>query len=305
MIDSSSRPEGGYIHRLLDDAFSGVEMTPDVQDLKEEVRANLVARVAELETAGQSSADATRQSIDEFGDVRELVDVAVDGRSSARLSRAAARPGGRVRPKARFVVGAVVAAVVATGALVVSALGASAALPLPIGVTIALLALGASALGWIVGDSLAQETSTNHPMPQTRAGGYYLSSALTVFGLGFTVLVGFGVLPVWAVVFAAITIVTGLVLFAFLGATQTNRHKAWVFASRGDQLARGANRFEEEPETAARFGIYTMVIWVLAFAAFLVLTFTVGWEWSWLALLGGFVAMMLTLARMRFGPRAL
>ena len=36
------------IHRLLDEAFAGVEMTPDAQDLKEEVRANLLERVAEL-----------------------------------------------------------------------------------------------------------------------------------------------------------------------------------------------------------------------------------------------------------------
>ena len=43
------------IHRLLDEAFQGVEMTPDAQDLKEEVRANLVARTAELEAAGAAS----------------------------------------------------------------------------------------------------------------------------------------------------------------------------------------------------------------------------------------------------------
>lgn len=104
-----------------------------------------------------------------------------------------------MRPKLGFVLGVVVASVVATGALVLSTLGASGALHLPVGVTIALLALGASASGWIVGESLAQETSTNHPMPQIRAGGYYLSTALTVFGTGFTALTGFGVLPVWAI----------------------------------------------------------------------------------------------------------
>ena len=38
------------IHRLLDEAFAGIEMTPDAQDLKEEVRANLVARTAVQKT---------------------------------------------------------------------------------------------------------------------------------------------------------------------------------------------------------------------------------------------------------------
>ena len=35
--------ENIHIHRLLDEAFLGVQMTPDAQDLKEEVRANLMA----------------------------------------------------------------------------------------------------------------------------------------------------------------------------------------------------------------------------------------------------------------------
>ena len=54
------------IHRLLDEAFAGVEMTPDAQDLKEEIRANLVARVEELECSGRTSSDAARQAIGEL-----------------------------------------------------------------------------------------------------------------------------------------------------------------------------------------------------------------------------------------------
>ena len=70
-------------------------MTPDAQDLKEEVRANLVARTAELEAAGKTSTDAARQAIAELGDVRDLLD---DGAGRAphrprdRLRRASAPP---------------------------------------------------------------------------------------------------------------------------------------------------------------------------------------------------------------------
>ena len=63
------------------------------------------------------------------------------------------------------------------------------------------------------------------------------------------------------------------------------------------------NRFEEEPETAARFGIYTAVIWLVTFGIIVVLVFTVGWWWAPLAFLGGFAAMMILLARMMFGPK--
>ena len=33
------------IHRYLDEAFAGIAMTPEIQDLKEEIRGNLAARV--------------------------------------------------------------------------------------------------------------------------------------------------------------------------------------------------------------------------------------------------------------------
>lgn len=311
MTDNTHRPAGGDIHRLLDEAFSGIEMTPETQDLKEEVRANLLARVADLEASGTASTDAAHQAIDELGDVREFVGAAVgdtargasagDRGSYRSTSQAAAYAVGRVRPKPAFIVGIVIASLAATAGLVLGALSATGVLPLPLGPAMLLLGITATGLGWIVGDSLSQETTTNHPMPQRRASGYALATFLTVYGLGVGSLVAFGTLDLWTVVFAALGVVAGVILFSFLGATQTNRHKAWVRQVQREYSGVG-DRFEREPEVAARFGIYTMVIWVVAFAVFLVLSFTIGWAWSWLALLGGFVAMMLTLARMLFVP---
>ncbi len=57
------------------------------------------------------------------------------------------------------------------------------------------------------------------------------------------------------------------------------------------------DRFSKDPAAAARFGIYTLVIWLLAITAFIILSMTVGFGWSWLALVGGFVVFMLVLAR--------
>lgn len=287
------------IHRLLDEAFATLEPTPEVHDLKEEIRANLTARTAELEAQGTNPDAAAQQAIEELGDIRELL-----GELPAPAPRGPWGPpaGDRVRPRAGFVVRVTIAALVATGALVTAALGAASVIPLPLGATIALLALGASAVGWIVGDSLQQETSTNHPMPQPRAGGFYAATALVIFGLGFAALVALGTTPLWTIVFPAVALVLGIVLFAFLGATQTNRHKSWVLhhAQQGDPI----DRFSQDPAAAARFGIYTVVIWFAAIVVFLVLSFTIGWAWSWLALVGGFLVMMITLARMLFPPNA-
>jgi hypothetical protein len=308
MTDDTARSTGGDIHRLLDDAFAGVEMTPDAQDLKEEVRANLLARVAELEASGVAPADAAPQAISELGDVRALLvesGVGPQGApSTGWAAQVAALQRYKVRPKPRFVVGVVVASLAIVIGLVLVVLAVVDLLPLPIGAVIGLLGIVSTGAAWLVGDSLAQETTTNHPMPTLRAGGYFFATLLATYGLGFGALVIVGELPVWTVVFAALGVVAAIVLFAILGSTQTNRHKAWTrraFPPSGDYPG---SRFETEPDTAARFGIYTAVIWIVAFVVFLVLSFTIGWAWSWLAFVGGFVLMMLTLARMLFGPPA-
>ena len=302
MTDQTPRATSGEIHRLLDDAFAGVEITPDTQDLKEEVRANLVARVAELEDAGRPPAEAARRAITELGDVRELVDPSPTNGRPAPTGWEAEALRHRVRPEPAFVVGIVVASLAALVGLLLAALGAADVLPLPAGVLLTLLGIGSTGVAWIVGDTLAHETTTNHPMPAPRAGGYFLASLLAVYGLGVGGLVALDALPTWAIALAALGVVAAVVLFAFLGATQTNRRKAWARELLRQQPP-ARSRFEEEPETAARFGIYTAVIWLVSFAGFVVLGLTTGWAWSWLALLAGFVAMMVTLARMLFRAR--
>ena len=292
------------IHRLLDEAFAGIEMTPDAQDLKEEVRANLVARVDELESSGRSSSEAAREAIAELGDVRDLLDGAGTTADSPRAadSYAALQLHHRVRPKVGFVVRVVVWSLAFIVGMTLAILGATDVLPLPIGPIIGLLGFASTGLALVVGDSLSQETTTNHPMPPTRAGGYFLATLLGTYGLGIAGVVALGALPIWCVVFAALGVISSIILFAFLAASQTNRHKAWVRQAQRDASQVG-NRFEQEPETAARFGIYTAVIWTIAFVAIPIIGFTAGWIWAPLAFIGGFAAMMLLLARMMFGPR--
>jgi MFS family permease len=296
-----------HIHRLLDEAFRGVEMTPDAQDLKEEVRANLQARAAELEATGLAPTDAAVEAVAELGDVRDLLsedgtDAPGSVSGSARVARredfVAQFHRHRVRPKPGFVVRAVTWSGVAVLGIMLCVLSAVGVLPIVLGGQIAFLGFASTALGLLVGDSLSQETTTNHPMPQHRAGGYALATFLAAFGLGVGGLVWAGSMPVWGIVFVALGVITSILLFAFLGATQTNRHKAWTRHAHANEPS---NRFEREPEVAARFGIYTVVIWVLAFAAIAVLGFTVGWWWTPVAFAVAVAVWMLVLARMLFG----
>ncbi|MHA7985446.1 permease prefix domain 1-containing protein [Rathayibacter sp. CAU 1779] len=296
------------IHRLLDEAFAGVEMTPEAQDLKEEVRANLVARVDDLEASGVASGEAARRAIAELGDVRDLLDEAEAAPQGGTSSTPSGRPAlygyaalatrNRVRPKPGFVVRTVVWSVMIVVGVTLCTLGATGVLPLSAGPVIALLGLASTGLGLLVGDSLAQETTTNHPMPQYRAGGYGLATFLALYGLGWVGLVALQAVPIWCIVFAALGVIASIILYAFLGATQTNRHKAWTRVAHDTMPP---NRFDEHPEVAARFGIYTAVIWILTFVLIAVLVFTVGWWWAPVAFVGGLAVMLLLLARMLFG----
>jgi hypothetical protein len=282
------------IHRLLDAAFAGIEMTGEVQDLKEEMRANLVVRVADLERSGLPTEAAAQRAIAELGDIRSIVD------ETARYTGDAppwARY--RVRPKPAYVVRTVVLATFAAAALaavVVPAFGVTVPLAWQV-LSVAVVALIAGA---ITTDALRQETTTNYPLPVRRAFGYGAAATLGLAGAGVAALC-LRELPLPWLVGGGLGILLSIVGFTYLGATQTNRHKTWVVRMQAEHYAVG-ERFTEDPAAAARFGLYTLTIWLIALAGFGVLTYTVGWAWSWLALLAGVVVMMLTLARMLFAP---
>lgn len=288
---------GMDVHRLLDEAFAGVEMTPDRQDLKEEVRANLVARVAELQAGGLSGGAAARRAIEELGDVHTMI----DGTEPAGVAAASPPWQQRVRPRPDFVLRTVVLSAIGVAGLAVLALAAAVG-DVPLGAEIAAVLAVAVPVGAITADALRQETTGNHPMPAGRSAAYGIGVLLILIGLGGGWLYlrdhGLG----W-LIGGAVPVLVAVGLLSYLGATQTNRHKQWVVRMQESHAAVG-DRFTEDPVAAARFGVYTAVTWLVAIAGFVVLTLTVGWVWSWLAIVGGMVVMMLMIARMLFIPRS-
>lgn len=306
------------IHRLLDEAFAGVELDAQTQDLKEEIRANLLARVDELEASGATPAEAARRAIDELGDVRELVggpDAAGATAGEAAAQGSEPVPGGRrpeprfdatafaqhrVRPRPAFVLRTVLFGVVAAVALALFGLGVTSLVSIGVAGLLGLAALVAVPLGMLTADALLQETTHNHPLPRQRAAGFGAATGVALAALALGAVFAAHPDDTALLVAAALLAVVAVAVFAWLGATQTNRHKAWT-RSAAEQLS--PNRFEEDPEAAARFGIYTVVIWLVALGVIVALGLTVGWWWGLLAVVGGLAATMLVLARMLFRPR--
>ncbi len=285
------------IHRLLDEAFAGIEMTPAAQDLKEEIRANVAAQVDDLVAAGVSPAEAAQRAIAELGDVRSLL----DDEPAAPLGWEALSARNRVRPKPGFVVRTVLLSVLAAGALIGILLALLLLHPAGPALVAGLGAVAAVSLGVVTADALLQETTTNHPLPARRAVGFGLATGGTLLALALGGAFAFALDQLWLVILAAVLLVASIALFSYLGATQTNRHKAWIH---GAMTPMPPNRFETDPEAAARFGIYTAVIWFVTLAAIVVLVFTAGWWWAPVAFVAGLAAMMLLLARMLYAPRS-
>ncbi|WP_275005601.1 permease prefix domain 1-containing protein [Promicromonospora iranensis] len=299
------------VHRLLDEAFAGLPATPDVQDLKEEIRANLLDRVAELTAGGVAPDEAARRAVDELGDVRALAEEASGptaytqpaGAPATVPSPAELAARNRVPRNPAYVAVVVLmsmvlaAAVAGTFAAAVALAHQDVGLALPTGIAL----VAGAALGWIVGASLAQETMTNHPMPAGRSALFGMGWGLVLVGCLLAYVHLSGARHGWLVV-DGLALVGGVVLLSYLAATTTNRKKQWALAEARRHVETG-NRFERDPAAAARFGIYTAVVWGLTGASVLIVGLTVGWPWVWLPGLLGWAVFMLMLATMLFGAK--
>lgn len=309
------------VHRLLDEAFADVEMTPETQDLKEEIRANLLDRVSELTASGVAPGEAARRAVDELGDVRELLGTGATTDAGAELGSGVPEHGparretlaelahrNHVTPSPRYVAGVVGAsliillAVAGAAALLVGVLRREVEPDVIWGVPV-LMAIAGPATGWIVASSLARETSTNYALPRRRAAAYGVAAALVVIGLmlGGLLYLMTGRLA-GVVIGGAVWVLLGLAYLVYLLTTQTNRKKPWVLQA--DAALQATNRFEEDPAAAARFGIYALVIWTLSGLACLIVGLAVGWLWAGVPAAVGFVVFMLVLARMLFGQQS-
>lgn len=292
-----TRTDTVSIHRALDEAFAAAPPGPDAQDLKEEVRASLMARSADLEASGVPQAEAARTALAELGDLRDVVATVAEPRADGATAHAL-HAAHRVRPRPAFVLRATVAGVVLAACAALLVLLAVGVLTWPAAAGAGVALLAAVVTGALVADALRQETTSSYPLPVARAAAFGGASAATVAALGLGALVVAHPGHLAGAVVAGVLLVVAVAGFVVLGVTQTNRHKPWTLEL-GRQTA-AANRFDQDPAAAARFGIYSAALGLAAIIGFVVLTSTVGLAWSWLALAAVVPVYFLVLARMLF-----
>ena len=298
-----------YVREL----FARYEPTPELDDFREEVLANLHARVAQLTDDGVAPADAARRAQSELGDIDEIAremsrERIVDVYNHMYLHQ-------RVRPSTRVVAGFVALAIVialSALAIVVTLLDLSSAYGIArlgvlgwLGITGFSVAVGGTALLGV-----AHATTTHHPMAIRRALALGAGVTVAVLGaLGAALLIvvtspdGDRAAAPW--------IACGIILFLLglggaivAGVTGTNRLKPWALREQQRQAELGVDNFSADPALAARFGMYTVALWIVAGIAIAVLAVVGLGAWFWVPIPLAIAVMMLLIARMGFGKAA-
>ena len=293
-------PTTDNIHRYLDEAFADIPRTPETADLKEEIRGNLQARVAELEATGTRPESAAAKAITELGPIQDLVDSIGTDEASGRPVDTAVKlmALNRVKLSPFYVVRTVLMSLLLAAGVVLVILGAFHVLPWSI-TALAAVAFAAGAFeGILVGDAVSHETSQHYPMPSGRAAGFGAAGFVGLAGVGLVAIYCGHIGALWLLVTGCALALVALIAFIALGVTQTNRQKPWVKEMNNAYAIE--DRFSQDPAAAARFGIYTVVIWIAGFGLFALLSIVVGFVWSWLALLAALLVFFLVLARMLF-----
>jgi hypothetical protein len=293
-------PNSTNIHRYLDEVFAEFPRTPESADLKEELRGNLQSRVSELEAPGIAPEAAAAKAIREVGDIRALINEVHDDEPAGTPGDTAARliALNRVKMSAPYVVRSVLLALLLAAGVILVALGTAHILDWPITTLVVVASLSGVIVGLLTADALVHETAQHFAMPADRAIGFGAAGAVELAGLAF-VGIYLGTPSVLSLLIAGCALaLVSLVALIGLGVTQTNRQKPWVKDL--NKAYAIDDRFSNDPAAAARFGLYTVIIWLLAIGAFIGLSIAIGFVWSWVALLAGLVVFMLVLVRMLF-----
>jgi len=268
-----------YIDRL----FADYEDTQEIRDFKEEIAGNLRERVKELASKGLGEEEAFDKAAAELGDITAIADDLGKRKRNEAI--------GQMYMKAKVPITKKTAAglTIATGMLLMGA--GLAALNYFIETSGMLLyyisvILIAGACGLYAYSGLTQESIASYPMKCIRALAYGIILFIGIMGEGIVMVsfflggmelaVALGI--EFALVFPAVC------ALVFLVTTESDRKKPWVkaIAEHEMEIATRLRSDSIDMVRAAKFGVMSIGLWILAAAVFI--TIGVFYDW-WYALL--------------------
>ncbi|MCL1901961.1 MAG: permease prefix domain 1-containing protein [Firmicutes bacterium] len=282
---------------FTDSLFKGYEETAALADFKEELLANLNAKIENLVKKGMDAQTAFEKACAELGDVSALADelslkkrkeVFEEVYMDIRNFMNAKRVTGYVIFGILAVFGIISALIVFLSAQgIYAVIGFSAGFELTGAFATMLPFLTAAVAGftWL---GMTQETSSAYPVNKKRALLYAAGAGLIVFGLLLMPVVylgaktgesGFELLS--AITLLVPFVLPGIGLLVFLGLTEKDRLKPWA-KDRRDKAVKKEMEMWSDPATASRFGMFSGAIWIFAIGFFILLGFLIGFKFSWL-----------------------
>ncbi|MCL2741326.1 MAG: permease prefix domain 1-containing protein [Oscillospiraceae bacterium] len=281
-----------YVDRLFADCAD----TRETGELKEEVAANLMDRVRELTQGGLDGDEAFEKATSELGDITAIAEEAGKKTRNETLGRMYINA--KVKVTKRTAAGmsaatSLVMLVLGILALTLFGEGDGAGGPIAFYLSAAVLSVACGLYAYF---GLTQETASHYAVKGGRAAAYGLSSMAGVLGVG---LVASSIyLDGWAVnlqlALKATPLIPAVCMLVFLLATEEKRQKPWLKAME-ERMVEGFLGFRfgiVDPVRAARFGVASGGVWLLAVAVFCALGLAIGWHVAWVVFLFALAAQV-------------
>jgi hypothetical protein len=293
---------------FVDSLFNGYEQTEALADFKEELVANMNAKIENFIRKGMDTEAAFAKASAELGDVSSLADdLSLKKRKEVfeevYMDIKMYMPAKRV---AGYVVFGILAFFGITAALIT--FFATRSVEFMSGTSLDLTSFFGTMMPFltaaVVGFTflgVTQETASMYPVSKKRGAWYAAAAGLISFGLCTMPLVYFStkfaqdfvndvlvhgipvknletLIPVISIIIPFV--LPGIGILVFLILTEKDRLKPWA-KNFHNKAVEGEMAIWNDPVKAARFGMFSGAIWIFAAGIFFVLGFLIGFKFSW------------------------
>jgi len=272
-------------------------------DFKEELLANLNAKIESLVKKGMDGQTAFEKASAELGDVSAFADeLSLKKRTEVfeevYMDIRQYMPGPRVAGYVVFGALALFGITVACIALfAVKTVGLSSHLDWTAFFATLMPFLTAAAVGFTY-LGVTQETASMYPVSKKRGAWYAAAAGLLTFGLLVMPITYFGMrlasdivnewldfnfeslIPLVALLIPFV--LPGIGILVYMVLTEKDRLKPWA-KNFHDKAVSDEMAVWNDPATSIRFGLYSGAIWIFATGVFVLLGFLIGFKYSWLA----------------------
>ena len=304
--------------KFVDSLFEGYEETAALADFKEELLANLNAKIESFVKKGMDAQAAFAQASAELGDVSALADelslkkrkeVFEEVYMDIRAYMPARRVAGYLVFGALALFGISVA-LIALFAIRGTGLKARIDLTAFFGTMMPFLTAAITGFTYL---GVTQETASMNPVSKKRGAWYAAAAGMIVFGLctmpiayfGVRIagdivsdIIGYNIVSIVPVVSLLIPFVLpGIGILVFLVLTEKDRLKPWAKDFR-DRTVEREMAVWQNSATASRFGMFSGAIWIFAIGIFILLGFIIGFRFSWLVFIFAVAIQLLVQAAM-------